>query len=191
MECHRPRPQPYLRLAVSRRNGQNGQNFGPWSATWTLTTPDIPEGYIAGGEVYDPLWTGKTVGQPIGAVEFLPNTGAKMVGFTSYIEYVLGQTVADGEFSMLVTNVPTNTEGGKTKIMSMREGRCCITTNDRRFTIEKRGNPAGAIAWRVITSRDQIDTVGNAERVKQALRSRQVVSLDGAMGRRPVQSDDS
>jgi hypothetical protein len=147
--------------------GQNGKNFGPWSATWTLTTPDIPEGYIAGGEVYDPLWTGTTVGQPIGAVEFIPNTGAKMVGFTSNIEYVLGQTVDNGELSMLVTNVTTNTEGGKTKIMAMREGRSDITTNDRRFTIEKRGNPAGVIAWRVITSRDQIDTVGNAERVKR------------------------
>jgi hypothetical protein len=148
-----------------RCRAEQGPNFGPWSATWTFRTPDIPEGYIAGGEVYDPLWTGKTVGTISGAVEFVANTGAKMVGHTSHIEYVLGQTVADGEFSMLVTGVPTNTEGGKTKIMAMREGRSDITTNDRRFTIEKRGNPAGAIAWRVITSRDQIDTVGNAERV--------------------------
>jgi hypothetical protein len=82
-----------------------------------------------------------------------------MVGFTSHIEYAV-QTVDDGEFSMMVTNIPANTEGGKTKIMSMRQGRSDITTNDRRFTIEKRGNPAGAVAWRVITSNDQIDTVG-------------------------------
>lgn len=138
--------------------------FGPWSPTWTFKTPDIPEGYIAGGEVYDPLWTGKTVGDINGSVQFIKDVGAKLVAHTSHIEYALPQTVDDGEFSMLVTNVPTNTEGGKTKIMAMREGRFDLTTNDRRFTIEKRGDPAGAVAWRVITSRDQIDTVG-AERV--------------------------
>ena len=147
-----------------RCRAEQGQFFGPWSATWTFKTPDIPEGYIAGGEVYDPLWTGKTVGDINGAVQFIQDVGAKMVAHTSHIEYALPQTVDDGEFSMLVTNVPTNTEGGKTKIMAMREGRFDLTTNDRRFTIEKRGDPAGAVAWRVITSRDQIDTVG-AERV--------------------------
>ncbi len=52
-----------------------------------------------------------------------------------------------------------NTEGNKTKVMAMTEGDSDITTNDRRFTIEKRGNPAGAVAWRVRTSNDQIDTV--------------------------------
>jgi hypothetical protein len=149
-----------------RARAEQGQFFGPWSATWTFKTPDIPEGYIAGGEVYDPLWTGKTVGDINGAVEFVANTGAKMVGHGSHIEYALGATVDDGEFSMLVTNAPSNTEGNKTKIMSMREGRSDITTNDRRFTIEKRGNPAGVVAWRVITHNDQIDTVG-AERVER------------------------
>ena len=135
-------------------------SFGPWSPTWTFKTPDVPEGYIAGGEVYDPLWTGKSVGNINGAVEFINGTGAKMVGHGSHIEYALGSTVADGELSMMVTNTPTNTEGDKTKVMSMREGRSDITTNDRRFTAEKRGNPAGIIAWRMITHRDQIDTVG-------------------------------
>ena len=147
-----------------RARAEQGQSFGPWSATWTFKTPDVPEGYIAGGEVYDPLWTGTTVGTISGAVEFIADTGAKMVGHTSNIEYALGQTVDDGEFSMMVTNTPANTEGGKTKVMAMREGRFDLTTNDRRFTIEKRGDPPGAVAWRVITSRDQIDTVG-AERV--------------------------
>jgi hypothetical protein len=57
-----------------------------------------------------------------------------------------------------------NTEGNKTKVMAMTEGDSDITTNDRRFTIEKRGNPAGTVAWRIRTSNDQIDTQG-AERV--------------------------
>src|SRR6185295_7087236 len=83
---------------------------------------------------------------------------------TSYIEYRMDQTVATGEFSAIFTNIIFNTEGDKTKMMAMTEGDSDITTNDRRLTIEKRGNPAGAVAWRVRTSTDQVDTVGS-ERV--------------------------
>jgi len=143
---------------------ESGTFFGPWSDAWTLKTPEIPEGYINGGEVYDPLFNGKTVGIPHGAVSFVPGVGVKLEGLTSYIEYPLGQTVVGGEFSILVTNMIQNTEGGKTKVMAMMQGGEDITSNDRRFTIEKRGDPAGAVAWRVITSNDQIDTQG-AERV--------------------------
>ncbi len=117
------------------------------------------------------------------------DTGAKMVGHGSHIEYALGSTVADGELSMMVTNTPTNTEGDKTKVMSMREGRSDITTNDRRFTAEKRGNPAGIIAWRMITHRDQIDTVG-AQRIVVEFSASKWYSLDRALGRQPVQPDD-
>ena len=146
-----------------RCRAEQGQYFGPWSATWTFKTPDIPEGYIAGGEVYDPLWNGKTVGTINGPTTFVKDVGLKMLDFTSNVEYALSQTVTAGEMSLLVTNFPANTDGGKTKVMSMRQGRGDITTNDRRFTIEKRGDPAGFVAWRVITSLDQIDTEG-AER---------------------------
>jgi hypothetical protein len=145
---------------------EQGTFFGPWSDAWTFKTPEIPEGYISGGELYDPLYNGKTVGQPVGAVTFIPGVGVKLENLTSYIEYHLPQTVTGGEFSLLVTNMIFNTEGDKTKVMAMKEGTnpADITTNDRRFTIEKRGNPAGTIAWRVKTSNDQVDTVGS-ERV--------------------------
>jgi hypothetical protein len=148
-----------------RARAEQGAYFGPWSATWTFTTPDKPSGYISGGEVYDPLTDGQTVGIVHGSVTFIPNVGARINNLASYIEYRIPQTVTGGEFSMLVTGMPTNTEGGKTKIMAMSEGNSDITTNDRRFTIEKRGDPPGVIAWRLITHDDQIDTVG-AERVK-------------------------
>jgi len=148
-----------------RARAEQAQFFGPWSATWTFKTPDVPEGYIAGGEVYDPLWSGKSVGTVNGPAQFIANTGIKLLDFASNVEYVVPQTVADGEMSVMVMNIPANTEGGKTKIMSMREGRSDITTNDRRFTIEKRGDPPGTVAWRVITHEDQIDTEG-AERVR-------------------------
>jgi hypothetical protein len=147
-----------------RARAESGSYFGPWSATWTFTTPDKPEGYNRPGELYDPLIDGKTIGQVVGNVEFIPGVGAKLNDLTSYIQYQLPETIASGEISVLVTNLAYNTEGGKTKIMAMSEGFADITTNDRRFTIEKRGDPPGTIAWRVLTSTDQIDTLG-AERV--------------------------
>jgi len=152
-----------------RARAEQSTFFGPWSAEWTFKTAEQPEGYIQGGELYDPLVDGKSIGRLHGPVTFIPGVGAKMNNWSAFIEYHLQQTVTGGEFSMLVTNLATNTEGDKTKIMSMIEGPNLqsITNNDRRFTIEKRGQPAGAIAWRVITSRDQIDTVGS-ERVRRS-----------------------
>jgi hypothetical protein len=147
-----------------RARAEQSTFFGPWSAEWTFKTAEQPEGYIQGGELYDPLTNGKTVGTIHGSVTFIPGVGARLNSAGSYIEYHMPQTVTGGEFSMLVTGMPKNTEGGKTKVMSMREGDSDITTNDRRFTIEKRGNPPGVIAWRVITSNDQIDTVGRERR---------------------------
>jgi len=147
-----------------RVRAEQGQSFGPWSATWTFRTPDQPEGYNIAGEVYDPLYNGKTIGNANGSTAFLPGVGIQLHDFTSHVEYVLPQTIAKGEISVMVTNTPANTEGGKTKIMAMREGRSDITTNDRRFTIEKRGNPPGIIAFRIITSNAQEETQG-AERV--------------------------
>jgi hypothetical protein len=147
-----------------RARGEQGSFYGPWSATWTFTTPDQPEGYNRPGELYDPLIDGKTVGDIQGAVTFIPGVGAKLENFTSHIRYRLPQTVDQGEFSILVTGVPDNTEGGKTKLMAMSEGLADLITNDRRFTLERRGNPKGVIAWRMISHRDQIDTVGNAQR---------------------------
>jgi hypothetical protein len=148
-----------------RARAEQGSYFGPWSATWTFTTPDKPSGYITGGELYDPLTDGKTVGTVHGSVTFIPNVGARINNLSSYIEYRLPQTVTSGQFSILVTGMPTNTEGTKTKIMAMSQGDSDITTNDRRFTIEKRGDPPGIVAWRMITHDDQIDTTGG-ERVK-------------------------
>jgi len=155
-----------------RARAEQGGFVGPWSATWTFTTPDKPEGFNRPGELYDPLTNGKTIGRTVGPVTFIDGVGAKLESLTSYIQYQLPETIAGGEISVLVTNLAYNTEGDKTKIMAMCEGPgfCTstggITTNDRRFTIEKRGNPAGTVAWRVITSNDQIDTLGS-ERVQR------------------------
>ena len=147
-----------------RARAEMGQYVGPWSDAWTFRTPEQPEGYNVPGELYDPLYTGETIGNPNGTTSFVPGKGIMLHGFTSHVEYRLAETIPEGEISLLVTNTPFNTEGNKTKIMSMREGFSDITTNDRRFTIEKRGNPPSIIAWRMISHRSQIETQG-AERV--------------------------
>jgi hypothetical protein len=144
---------------------ESGTYFGPWSDAWTFKTPDIPLGYIHSDEVYDPLNNGKTVGEIVGPVTLIPNTGARMEDLVSYIQYALPTTVDSGEISLLATNVHGGTEGGKTKVMAMSEGLSDITTNNRRFTIEKRGEPENTVAWRVITSCERIETVGD-ERVE-------------------------
>ena len=175
-----------------RARGEQGGRFGPWSATWTFTTPDQPEGYVRGNELYDPLYTGKTIGRSIGGTTFVPGLGVRLEGHGSYVKYHLQQTLEAGEFSILATNLDYNTEGGKTKIMAMIQGDNDedITVNDRRFTVEKRGNPPGVIAWRMLTSRQQIDTVGKAERVARRFNPRQTYLWTATWGGGRLQPDD-
>ena len=146
------------------RAEQNGA-FGPWSATWTFRTPNEPKGFMKPGELYDPLYKGESVGRLIGATTYVPGKGFRLENQGARVEYRLPQTVRSGEFSMIVTGLRTNTEGQKTKLLSMAEGWSDITTNDRRMTLEKRGDPAGVIAWRFVSYLDVVDTVGK-QRVK-------------------------
>lgn len=155
--CSLPFDQPHTwRVRAALNNAR-----GPWSGNSTFRAP--AGGYIRNNEVFDPLTTGTTVGQAFGPVTFMGSQGIRLEGWDSYVQYNLPQTLIEGEFSILVTNVATNSEGGKTKIMAMGEGTSDIVTNDRRMTVEKRGDPEGIVAWRFISHEDQIDTEG-AER---------------------------
>jgi hypothetical protein len=135
--------------------------FGPWSSAASFRSP--AGGFIRGNEVFDPLTNGKTVGQIIGPVTFIPGVGVRLEEYVSHIRYPLEQTLLQGEFSIIVTNMATNTEGDKTKVMAMSEGLADLITNERRMTVEKRGDPEGIVAWRFISHQDQVDTEG-AER---------------------------
>ena len=135
--------------------------WGPWSSNASFRAP--VGGYIRGNEVFDPLTNGRTVGQIVGSVDFIPGVGVRLNTFNSHIRYRLPETLLNGEFSLIITGVATNTEGDKTKLFAMGEGLDDIVTNDRRMTVEKRGDPAGIVAWRFISHEDQVDTEG-AER---------------------------
>jgi hypothetical protein len=151
--------QPYQWRARAEYEGV----AGPWSGHQAFISPQS-EGYIRGNEIYDPLINGKTVGTIHGAVQFIPGVGVKLLDWTSYISYELPQTLYEGEYSLLVTNMPQNTEGDKQKVMAMAQGYSDLTTNDRRMTVEKRGDPQGTIAFRFLTHDDAAETVGNSER---------------------------
>jgi hypothetical protein len=143
------------------RAKRSGGGDGPWSAAASFRAP--VGGYIRGNEVFDPLVNGKTVGEIVGPVTFIQGVGVKLEDFGSHIRYRLPQTLTNGEFSIIITGMATNTEGDKTKVMAMSEGLDDLITNDRRMTVEKRGDPPGIVAWRMITHDDQVDTEG-AER---------------------------
>src|SRR5438876_1024170 len=136
---------------------------GPWSARESFVAP-VNDGYIQAQELYDPLINGKTVGEIHGAVTFIPGVGVRLEAWDSYISYQLPQTLLEGEYSLLVTNMPANTKGGKQKVMGMAQGYDDFVTNDRRVDIGKRGDPPGMIDWRFITHDDRIETNGS-ERV--------------------------
>jgi hypothetical protein len=144
---------------------------GPWSATESFMSMERPVGYVRGTEVFDPLTDGTTVGTIVGPVTWLPGRGVRLDSDTSWIQYTLSQPLTAGEYSAVISGLSSDGPEVKTKVMAMREGDEDITTNEYRFTIEKRGN--GVIAWRLIAGNDdQIDTVG-AERVQMAFHENQ------------------
>jgi hypothetical protein len=156
--------QPFTRFYWRARFVQLGQG-SPWSATQSFRTKI--QGYNRGGELFDPLVDGQTVGERAGPTRFVPGKGLQLMSETGRVRYLMRPTVQTGEFSMVVENVRPNAGDGKNKIMSMQEGTGDITTNDYRMTVEHRGRPAGAVAWRFIASGSccQVDTIGAERRI--------------------------
>lgn len=142
-----------------RARAVQGSLVGPWAAYMTFKTfakpvdPYLQPGWITPTEVWDPLTQGVTVGNAAG-MEFIAGKGARTVGNDSSIMYALPATLSSGEMSMIVDNLNPLSAGDKTKLFSMAEGTGDITTNDYRFTIEKRGviyPSPGQVRIRMIT----------------------------------------
>src|SRR5262245_14176511 len=88
--------------------------IGAWSPRAAFIAP-TSTGYIRGNELYDPLNNGKTIGNIVGPVSFIPGVGLKLETGSSYVVYEMA-TLEEGEISALITNTPSNTEGNKTKV---------------------------------------------------------------------------
>lgn len=126
-------------------------NVGPWSATASFVSPE--GGYIRGNTVFDPLYNGTTVGQVIGPVTFVPNTGARLESNQSYVRYVIPQTLTAGEFSVEVRGLRANAPGDKSKVFGMQQGTGDYITDPYRVDIQYRGTagfPPNAITFRAI-----------------------------------------
>ncbi len=134
-----------------RARAVQGSSTGPWSATARLKSKLV--GFNRNGELYDPLIHGETVGQPIGSTTFIPGRGIQLNTGTSYVKYLLPQTITNGEFSMDVEGLRGNGPGDKAKVFGMQEGQDDFITNRYRVDIQYRGtggSPPNAITFRAL-----------------------------------------
>ena len=143
---------------------------GPWSGTASFRSP--AGSFIKGAEMLDVLADGKTVGQAVGPVTFVPGVGARMEDGSAYIAYEMPTNIQSGEFSFVATNVDEGNPGDKSKVMSI--GEVChvdVTDNDYRQTLELRGSiypQPGTISYRIITgdAREEFHRINDSVRVQ-------------------------
>ena len=140
-----------------RARAVQASTAGPWSAATRFRSK--LEGYNRPGALFDPLTTGVTVGNPSNVA--FESEGARFNALTSLITYQLPQALPEGEFSMEVTGLTTNSPGDKTKVFSMQQGFDDLTENVFRATVEKRSN--GEISFRFIAGNP--DERADADRV--------------------------
>lgn len=134
-----------------RARSIQGTSTSSWSTSGKFKSKLV--GFVRNGELYDPLIHGETVGERIGQTTFIPGKGIQLDNGTSYIRYLLPQTITAGEFSMDVEGLRANGPGDKPKVFGMQEGTSDFITNRYRVDIQYRGvsgHPPNAITWRVL-----------------------------------------
>jgi len=142
-----------------RARAVQGSATGPWSDTFTFKSKLV--GFNRPGELYDPLIHGETVGTVVGAATFIPGKGLQLNSNTSFVKYLVAQTITSGEFSMDVEGLRANGPGDKAKVFGMQEGQDDFITNRYRVDIQYRGSagfPPNAITFRALYgSADDLD----------------------------------
>ncbi len=142
-----------------RVRAEQGSLVGPWSAYATFKTPDKPVGpeetpsFQRATELWDRLTDGRTLGRQVNSV-FIPGKGVQLPDFSSYVQYTLGSTLTAGEMSFFIEGLDEDTNGGKTKVVTMQAGYGDFTANPYRFNVEKRGDDhpnTGLFRMRIIT----------------------------------------
>jgi hypothetical protein len=136
-----------------------GMATGPWSDTFTFKSKLV--GFSRGGELYDPLIHGETVGEVVGSATFIPGKGIQLNTNTSFVKYLAAATITSGEFSMDVEGLRPNGPGDKAKVFGMQEGQSDFITNKYRVDVQYRGAagfPPNAITFRALYgSADDLD----------------------------------
>ena len=142
----------YAKRHTWRVRATSENEFGPWSAFASFTTPE-GRGYVRGNELFDPLMNGETVGTAFDCT-FIPGVGIRLNGQESYVEYRLPATLTDGEMSMIITNLGNSNESWKTKVASMLQGDGVnVTDNAYRLTLDRRNADAGGVVRYTLRSR--------------------------------------
>ncbi len=146
--------QPTTRYYWRARLTQ-GTVTSEWSATRKFNSKLV--GFIRGGELYDPLIHGETVGDRVGSTDFIAGKGLRLNSSSSYVRYLLPQTISAGEFSMEVEGLQANGPGNKSKVFGMQEGQDDFITNRYRIDAQYRGMsgaPPNCIQWRAMFGSD-------------------------------------
>jgi hypothetical protein len=145
---------------------------GPWSTPGVFIA-SRPAAFINATTLWDPLDTGPdgfAARRIVGPHTWIPGLGLRLDAHESHVSYELpnGGRIEEGEFSAIISNTPHNTEGIKTKVISMTGGYHDATTNEARMTVEKRGDaPTGGIAWRFLTTDGEgADTIGGERDIR-------------------------
>jgi hypothetical protein len=123
----------------------------PWSETGSFLS--FEGGYVRGDEVYDPLYTGETVGQIVNDTTFLGDQGLRLNTNISYVRYAIPTTITAGEFSVEVMGLQANTPGDKSKVIGMSSDTDDFITDPYRFDVQYRGtngSPPNAITFRML-----------------------------------------
>jgi hypothetical protein len=140
-----------------RARAELSGSVGPWSAYWTFTTPKSAFGlpsYQSATELWDNLADGKTIGTLAGGAQFVEGKGVFLPSFDAHVTYTLQSTLTSGSIEFLVEGLESDSNGGKTKVVSMQQGYSDITDNPYRFNLEKRGDDhpdVGKYRMRIIT----------------------------------------
>ena len=140
-----------------RARAELAGSTGPWSAYWTFTTPKSGAGlpsFQNATELWDNLTDGRTIGTLAGGAQFVPGKGVLLPSFESHVTYTLQSTLTSGFIEFLVEGLESDSNGGKTKVVSMQQGYGEFSDNPYRFNVEKRGDDhvdVGKYRMRIIT----------------------------------------
>ena len=154
-----------------RTRAELGSDVGPWSAYWTFTTPKSGSGlpsFQTATELWDNLTDGKTIGTLAGGAQFVPQKGVLLPSFESHVTYTLQSTLTSGFIEFLVEGLESDSNGGKTKVVSMQQGYGDPTDNPYRFNVEKRGDDhpdVGKYRMRIITGNAAEGSFFDSERI--------------------------
>jgi len=141
-----PSTRMYWRARVSQGSATSG-----WSATAQFRTKLV--GFNRGGELYDPLIHGETIGARSGSTTFMGARGLRIDNNTSWVRYQLQRTLTSGEISVEVEGLQPNGPGMKSRIFSMMDGGGNLFRSKFLFNVQYRGvrgNPDNAISYKVL-----------------------------------------